>query len=117
MKETYKHIRGKVDNARHAGARSTRQRLDAAIGKLSDWRREVTFAHQMGEDAPPIPFAGSEELTRTLFYDEYPEGREEEISLWKNEGGTVKGYPKSINQVWDEQESEIERRGDLGNIK
>ena len=103
---TERFIQGKHDNARHAGRRSITRRLMGAMEQISEWRRERTIAHQMGEDAelcypgekdghfqlPPEieegglvePFSGH---PKNGILQEYPEGRGQEIELWENEGG------------------------------
>lgn len=49
-----KFIRGKVDEHRHAGKRSNLTRLEIAIDKIKDWRREREYSHEQGHSDVPL---------------------------------------------------------------
>ena|SRR3990167_1379985 len=67
-----KFIEGKRDNAHHSGRHSTMQRFQGVMDRLSEWRRERTFAHEAGHFSTPI--------------GEYlPEGEGQEIVLFEPE--------------------------------
>ena len=87
-------IKGKIDSANHSGRHSTLIRLEAAKIKFNEWRNQRTLANEAGHK--PFPFVGTPEQI-TFFFQEYPEGRSEEIELFNPD----KAYNTSVDQEED----------------
>ena len=104
-----KFIQGKVDGARHAGRRSITRRLMSAMEQISEWRRERTIAHQMGEDAElcyPGEKDGHFQLPPEVeegglvdgILQEYPEGKGQEIELFSPP--PLSWFPREPYEDW-----------------